>query len=469
MSKNRLSLISIWLLMLTFQFGFSQDLTSLYSPVSAAYSATPKHMWELGLHTGGAYGFTDIKGKLGLGGGFHLRKAIDYVFSLRGDVHFKKFNFENTSDGKVETGSFQTELQLLVSLNNLNWGGNGKRKTNVFAFTGGGATHIKAEVKNSINPYLVDRNDWMTHGSVGFGMAFRVSERVNLGLETKVMMFFGKNADLHDGIDRRNNDVTSYTSVRLNFNLGNKSNRSEPLYWVNPLDVFMKDISELKARPVFDMTDTDGDGIIDILDQEVNTPANVAVDTRGIALDSDGDGIPNYQDEDPYVPSGTKYIKESERGFPTYDEVNDLIDKKLTGHLSSQENDAINWFFPIIHFNVDNYKVRFVDYGNLSNVAKVMKANSNMKIVVTGFTDKTASEYYNLVLSYKRALATIEHLVKVHGISRDRFILQYTGEESSLVPSLGSTIMNRRVEFRAAIAGDREMAKPEQRTSSKKN
>ncbi len=31
-------------------------------------------------------------------------------------------------------------------------------------------------------------------------------------------------------------DFFSYTSVRLNFNLGNPNKRVEPLWWVNPLD-----------------------------------------------------------------------------------------------------------------------------------------------------------------------------------------------------------------------------------------
>ena len=43
---------------------------------------------------------------------------------------------------------------------------------------------------------------------------------------------------------------------------------------------------------------------IDMLDQEVNTPAGAPVDTRGIALDSDGDNIADYKDKEPYSPPG---------------------------------------------------------------------------------------------------------------------------------------------------------------------
>ena len=57
----------------------------------------------------------------------------------------------------------------------------------------------------------------------------------------------------------------------------------------------MNDIAELKARPVLDLTDSDSDGVIDMLDQEVDTPSGAPVDTRGVALDSDGDGVADYK------------------------------------------------------------------------------------------------------------------------------------------------------------------------------
>ncbi len=60
----------------------------------------------------------------------------------------------------------------------------------------------------------------------------------------------------------------------------------------------------LKQRPKFDLTDSDGDGVIDMTDQEINTAAGCPVDTRGITLDSDGDGVVDCKDEEPYSPPG---------------------------------------------------------------------------------------------------------------------------------------------------------------------
>jgi OOP family OmpA-OmpF porin len=107
-----------------------------------------------------------------------------------------------------------------------------------------------------------------------------------------------------------NNDISHYTNVRLGINLGNFDKVTEPLYWLNPLDAQMNDIAALKQRPVFDLTDTDQDGVIDMLDQEMETVAGAPVDTRGVALDSDGDGIADHKDKEPYSPPGYVVSKE---------------------------------------------------------------------------------------------------------------------------------------------------------------
>ncbi len=68
--------------------------------------------------------------------------------------------------------------------------------------------------------------------------------------------------------------------------------------------VLQREILELQARPILDLTDTDGDGILDMIDQENNSPAGAPVNTLGITLDTDGDRIPDYKDKEPYSPPG---------------------------------------------------------------------------------------------------------------------------------------------------------------------
>lgn len=474
---------------------FAQDETTSPPATSPqtppAYKATPAHMWEFGIHGGSAFSLGDVEFVPNWGAGIHVRRAIDYVFSIRGEGLYATLKHDDNDDGTSETTFQSGSLQLLVSLNNLIWNDKPRRKTNVYGLMGAGVNRFEVDVKKAVNPQLKKLDPTVqTHADFGFGIAFRIADRFNLGFETKGQVIFGNDADLLDGIARQDNDVLVYSSARLNFNLGNKEKRAEPLYWVNPLDVIMQDITELKNRPAFDMTDTDGDGVIDLIDTDNSTPPGVAVDTRGKPLDSDADGIPNHQDDEPYVPAAAKIAgqgqgpgqtgqtgptgqrqgqNQSQRDLPftTEEDVERIVDERLNEYAevgslpgSLAGNGITSWFLPIIHFGIDSHKIRFADYGNLASIAKVMKNNPALRIVVTGFTDKTASDTYNLDLSFKRAKAAIEHLVNVHGIARSRLILNYNGEDAPLVPSAGSSMMNRRVEFRVATGADIDMEQP---------
>jgi len=140
----------------------------------------------------------------------------------------------------------------------------------------------------------------------------------------------------------------------------------------------------------------------------------------------------------------------------TEERVIELIDERM----KMQENTAVaEWFLPMIHFATDSYAIKFSDYGNLSGIGKMLKANPTLKLVVTGYTDQTASEQHNIVLSYNRAKAVVDHLVNNQGIPRERLLIQYQGMKDALVPS-NANVMNRRVEFRSASAKDKEMIPP---------
>lgn len=448
------------------------NLNVAQNPVS--YSATPPHMLEFGLNVGSFISFGDIDFEPGYGVGLHIRKALDYVFSLRADGNLGKIkgrNFEGSHTTNFASGS----LQLLMSVNNLVWSADATRKVNFYLLAGAGMNTFSTKVEGSslqAAAYSV-----VPHIEAGVGLAYRLTDRINIGLDTKLYMLLGAGirADLIDGIAENDNDIPTYSSLRINFNIGNKEKRTEPLYWVNPMDIVLNDISELKARPTFDLADADEDGIIDMIDQEPNTPIGAPVDTRGIAMDSDGDGIKDYEDVEPFSPPGystdTQGKSAQKSGdYVTREEVQGMIDKSLKDYelpKGAAGASLAEWFLPMIHFGIDSYTIRFADYGHLANIANVLKANADISIIVMGFTDKTASDAYNEILSYKRARAAIEHLVSIHNISRDRMILKYNGEQDALVPASGSSYMNRRVEFNIAAGNEVDMAYPADDNSGK--
>jgi len=309
----------------------------------------------------------------------------------------------------------------------------------------------------------------------GVGVSRKINRRINIALEHQIGL---TDNDYLDGITWRSNvdqtnenDVQHYTNLRLAINLGSFKNKKEPLYWLNPLDAVMQDIADLKKRPIFDPTDSDNDGVIDLLDQDDATPAGAPVDTRGLALDSDGDGIVDYQDAEPFSPPG---VKVNEKGIaqvtpPGVNEgdVRNIIDKRLGIPPGTADGDAgkfllsnVDWFLPMIHFNLDEYCVLEKYAPQLAGVAHVMNTHPGLKIIVHGHTDIRHSSAYNNVLSYQRASEAIEYLVNIYKIPRERLILNYGGEEHPLGGHKANHMINRRVEFRVAGPNDQDMPKP---------
>ena len=321
---------------------------------------------------------------------------------------------------------------------------------------------------------LGDKKTVLPHFNFGLGVSRKLSNRINVGLEYQVVI---SDSDLHDGFEYRtqfdetnNLDVPHYLSVRLGVNLGDFNSKTEPLYWLNPLSGALNDLAEVKARPILDLTDTDGDGVIDMLDQEINSPENAPVDTRGVVLDSDGDGVADFQDSEPYSLPGYDVDEDGiaqvpDPGYLKEDQVNEIINAKIS-------NIRTNWFLPMIHFDLDKYYVKPEFYGQLHHVATVLQQHPNVNLVVKGFADNRNPDDYNTVLSYRRANAAIDYIVTRYDIPRNRFMIQYGGEENPLVPDLPDThgidkqkemqqYMNRRVEFLIAGPNDTEMAVPE--------
>lgn len=439
-------------------------------------SFTPADQWEIGVDLGTPMVIGDIDADFpGFGGGLHVRKSLGHVFSVRLGGLYGAMKNENTGTNtdKSETNWFSGSGQLVMTVNNLRFD-KPYRKVGLNVFGGLGyssfdVTPNGAAASTTYSGATVE---------VGAGLAFRFNSKFNLGLEYTVAQVLGSDGDLLDGDNNAGDNRTTYRDafhfphLSLNFNIGGKdkmgNKKSEPLYWVNPMETAGNAISELEKRPIYDPTDTDGDGIIDAIDSEVNSPAGARVDTKGVTLDSDMDKVPDYMDKEPHSPPGYTVNKDGVAQVPkaiTEADVNRIVDAKIAA-IKIPEPMPTTWFLPMVNFTDNSYSVRYAEYEKLYQVASVMKSNPSLKVVAVGHTDARGSEGYNAVLSYNRAKSAIETLVSEYGIDRSRLILNWAGETTTLVPQKGSNMMNRRVEFRVA-KGETEMARPEGKEAGK--
>lgn len=335
-------------------------------------------------------------------------------------------------------------------------------------------------------------------GTVGAGVQFHASKWVTVGLEQRIILTgsdlldgYRWQQDEHSGFTT-NNDMVSYTSINLLFNLG--KNRTEPLYWLNPMHHTYKKLGEMDPQALAEqiLKDDDEDGVPNMLDKEPNSKKDCPVDTKGVMLDSDKDGIVDCEDKEPYSAPGYPvdsngvailppnpccdtagwYDDGSDAGDAIYDENGNLISGTPGGSGSGGTGgaganggkggkrrgpgnyDCSKMELPAVVFDLDKYYIDPQYYGNLHQIAERMQMCPDMRLVVTGYDESRNDQKYNEQLGWNRANSAVDYLVEKYGISRDRFIVKYTGGKKAASGTTYEKKMTNKVEFRYANDGE---------------
>lgn len=206
----------------------------------------------------------------------------------------------------------------------------------------------------------------------------------------------------------------------------------------------------LCARPPLD---SDGDGVIDQIDQCPGTPPGVAVNATGCARDADGDGVPDLADQCPATPKGAVVGANGCALDSDNDGVPDHLDKCPATPAGTLRVDAhgcapqlvINH---IVYFEFDKSEINRAGQEGLDEVAALLEASPGYRVRIAGHADAIGSASYNERLSAERAQAVINYLV-AQGIDRSRFAIVAEGEEDPAASNAtdGGRALNRRVEF----------------------
>jgi len=447
---------------------------------SRSSSAKSGSMLEIGIRPSYMFVSGDVASETGFGAGIHFRKALDHLFSFRIDgLYGINKGINESMTRQFENTWISASGIAIMTLNNFRFNGD-TRKTNFYVMAGAGGNKVDVERQRLDGPWQEGRNveidqDLSVHAVAGAGITFRVSPKFNIGAEFQSYIPFGQVADGLDGYEDGGNfrDIQNVGSLSLNFNLGNSSTKSEPLYWTNAFSPVRDELARVGSKVDDATRDSDGDGVVDAVDQEANTPAGVPVDTRGRVLDSDKDGVADYKDLEPFFPPRAgetvddNGVVNNRNDKPiTEDRVQEMIDASIARNNASNQagtttvrTETGEVYLPMIYFPLGQSTVKYADYGTLSSVARVLQGSPGMRMVIRGYTDRSGNAANNEVLSYRRAKSVIDHLVNQHGISRGSLVLQYRGEENAIVP-LDKSYINRRVEFLTADAGNSEDPAP---------
>ena len=148
-----------------------------------------------------------------------------------------------------------------------------------------------------------------------------------------------------------------------------------------------------------------------------------------------------------------------------------MIDLRATGFLSDTRRIDVpdNWPKDVYNLNVDLIKVKIGkkvvlknilfesgnsvlsdgSYTELERLLNIMTENSQIKIEISGHTDKTGTESLNLILSEARAKTIVEYLVEC-GIDSSRINFKGYGSSQPIADNASAEgrAKNRRVEFK---------------------
>jgi outer membrane protein OmpA-like peptidoglycan-associated protein len=451
------------------------------------YPAKPRSMWEIGIK-GGMFNVSgDVASQIAPGFGVHIRKALGYVFSLRLEYMYgigkglnwtRSAGYLNNPAWAGYTGgapvfyNYKTNVQDLAlegifTLNNIRFH-RARTGFQVYGLLGLGATTYdtkvnargannaiynfsgvtgfnvyknRKDVRDQVKDILDDSyetpaenhgerrpklfgNTVKPVGHLGAGIAFKLSNRLNLAIEDRFTIV---KDDLLDGQRwteqdpsnpefTREHDAYNYFTVGLNINMGSKS--TEPLWWMNPLDYAYQEIRKprlmILPKPV--LPDADGDGVTDQFDQE-QTPAGCPVDTHGVSRDTDGDGVPDCRDKELVTP--TDYQPVDADGVGRHPRPTCCDSLGTAGGACATALGSL----PVVTFSNNSAAISNDAKGLLASVAARMRNSPECRVVVTGYI--CASNKAEQQRSWDRVNAVINYMVETEGISQERFIFQY--------------------------------------------
>lgn len=361
--------------------------------------------------------------------------ATRYMFSpkfgLKAGFHFEEIkNIKNSGSLPFKMQQIGVSFQGVVNASRLFDVQEQLNRFGLLLHAGIKVDQMTSKTKNVID-YDHNYNNTEYNGGIIVGVTpqFRVSNRISLMLDVTMQNSFrqhftwdGAYSDLSNNLNGQ--QIT--TSLGLTYSLGKNSIHGD---WAVIKDKKVKEIENLNKRVDEVETllnDSDKDGVADYLDQENNSVAGVAVDSRGKMVDINRNGIPDEME---------RYINEK----------SDEISQKSTSLMIKR---LVNEGYVTTYFDTAKVIPTNVSTEGIDFITTYMKNNTTSTIDIIGHADEIGSKQSNIVLSQGRAEAVKAILVKA-GIDASRLNIVGEGVDSSVdIDSEGARKLVRKVTFK---------------------
>lgn len=383
--------------------------------------------WEI---QQGPMGFNDARWRVStnIGNDLVFQKELDYILDLRlrlGAPSWGDPRTDLTGDGDFcdLDRHWTATIDALISINDAILGYDPDRRFSIYQFVGAGAKFsgnffdLSDPERDNIHPSMAKDGRATVVVDAGLGMSYRVCENSTLFCEygmdmTELPDIFAHGINTFD----RWHNTNAILRVGYMYNFG--------------LTAADKAIAAQKSM----LTEENFGALnsqIDNLQNQVNNSRNneKKLENRIAQL------------EDQLAKARADQAKVN----------NSAAADSLQAVIDQIKADQLNFYampFSVL-YGVDQWQVPASESDKVKAVARVLKDNPGVKIMVVGFADYTGSDQYNMKLSEKRANEVKRLLVNKYGIAEDRIQTDYKGKSVAFGDI--QYALNRRVSFYRVI------------------
>jgi OmpA-OmpF porin, OOP family len=358
-------------------------------------------------------------------------------FGIKLAFHYEDLkNIKNNESLPFEMQMMGISFQGVVNLNRLFGIEDNLKKFGLLGHAGIKVDRMTSKTENPTVTYNVPysnhnygRTEYNGGLVLGVSPQYRFSKKMAVLLDVTIQNNFRQHFNWDGSYSVESNNLNGQmvtTSLGLTYSLGKAEMhgdwaviKDENLKKIEALD---KKIGDIETQ----MNDTDKDGVPDYLDQENNSVAGVAVDTRGRMVDMNRNGVPDELER--YVEKSTKETVEKSKEDAVLRLVNEGY---VCAYYKSGKTEATDSSTEGIDFMLN-----------------FLRNHPGTIIDIIGHADELGKTETNNALALKRAENVKNILVKA-GIDPSRLNTVSQGEDTSVAPdSEGARRLVRKVTFR---------------------
>ena len=354
-----------------------------------------------------------------------VRYMLTSKFGLKLDLANDKIsNASGSSFLPFETQQYRLGLQGVINAGRL-------MGFDEFTRTLGLLIHAGVQVSTLTPKIGINKDVTEKNGGIMFGITPQVKLSNHLALTADFTVL--SNVRQHFAWDGSNSAQSNNligqmytTSLGLTYFFGKKENHADWFVPVKNEDKVAEILKQMDAIKEL-MTDTDLDGVVDHLDLQNNTPAGVAVDSKGRFLGANNNGTPNDMGSNIKVDQKVEF-NNTNNNNSTINILKELVEKG-----------CVNIFFDVNQENPNSGSTN-----SLFLIIEYVKTNPESKIILSGFADVRGDEKSNKNLSKRRA-ENVRKLLIDSQINADRIAINPQGGDKDLPNSKTGFDLARRV------------------------